>query len=104
MTGCRRVCGVVLEGGTLTSSAAGPGRLVVLQSRARGWVEPGRGGRGVVGTLLGPEGTGDRCSSCQGPPGSRTVVVPRGGGGSGGGVGEGVWSFVENCTVDASIF
>jgi hypothetical protein len=52
--GCRRVCGVVLEGGTLTSSAAG---------RSGSWYgaacSAGNGvgsGRGVVGTLLGPEG------------------------------------------------
>ena len=58
--GCRRVFGVVLEGGTLTSSAAGCGRSLVRRHLVLrdGWrVEADRTERGVVGTLLGPEGT-----------------------------------------------
>ena len=74
---------VELEGGTLTSSAGG---LVVAASTAslRGCVE--RGGRWglVVGTLLGPEGTGD-CFSSGGASCSsyRPVLLGSGGGGCG---------------------
>jgi hypothetical protein len=94
---------VVLEGGTLTSSAGPRCGLPVLRIL--------RGGRGAeserrvrfVGTLLGPEGAGNRCFIV----GAVLFLVPlcslrgarvwRGRGG-------GVWSYVENCTVDASIF
>ena len=65
---------------------------------------------GVVGTLLGPEGTGR-------PPGSRGVGVGLGRAGlyliplcllwecmGWWGRVAGFWLYVENCTVDASIF
>jgi hypothetical protein len=53
------VCGVVLEGGTLTSSA-GPCRgLLVRHPLCGGCVDRSLGcGIWFVGTLLGPEGTG----------------------------------------------
>jgi hypothetical protein len=58
----------------------------------------------VVGTLLGPEGTGDRCLV----PGPVCISYRRGSpvGGAGlvGSGGRGFWLVVENCTVDASIF
>jgi hypothetical protein len=57
-----RVSGVVLEGGTLTSSAAGFCRPVVRRHLGGVWNQVGWS-TGVVGTLLGPEGTGDRCTS-----------------------------------------
>jgi hypothetical protein len=62
-----RVVWVVLEGGTLTSSAAG---VLPAPSTAPLWgcVERGGGGSGVVGTLLGPEGAGDLLSLAQGRP------------------------------------
>ena len=50
--------GVVLEGGTLTSSAAGCCRLLVRRCPCGWCVERGRGQVVVVGTLLGPEGAG----------------------------------------------
>ena len=55
--GGRRVCGVVLEGGTLTSSA---GSCLVLLVPLPVWGVGNvvRGAESVVGTLLGPEGTG----------------------------------------------
>ncbi len=55
--GCALVAWVVLEGGTLTSSA---GSLVLpLVRRSLAVVGNGVGSGGsVVGTLLGPEGTG----------------------------------------------
>ena len=101
----------MLEGGTLTSSA---GSLVLLLVRRR---SPPGGGAGngvvrgwsVVGTLLGPEGTGP-----SGEPGGLVGLVGAGlhliplqrlwvlGGWWGHGAGD--WSYVENCTVDASIF
>jgi hypothetical protein len=70
-----------------------------------------RGGEcGVVGTLLGPEGAGPSGEHrvvtlllVQGRSASHTAVPPRGGWVWWGHV-EGVWSYVENCTVDASIF
>ena len=64
-----------LEGGTLTSSAGTVVSLLVrlrASSGARGG-ERGGGSGPVVGTLLGPEGTGDRCSS-----GGFMLVVPPG--------------------------
>ena len=97
-----RASGVVLEGGTLTSSAAGFGRSPVRRHLGGVW-NTDRTEYGVVGTLLGPERAGDRFFSCQG----HLVLVPlcrlwvcrvrRGQVG-------GDWSYVENCTVDASIF
>jgi hypothetical protein len=100
--GCRRVCGVVLEGGTLTRSA---GWFVLSPVRrcSLAGVSCGTGWDGLVrfvGALLGPERTGDRFFS-SGP----LVLVPPGlCPGSGGEVRVGVWLLVENCTVDASIF
>ena len=100
--GGRRACGVVLEGGTLTSSAAGCRRLLVrppFAGAGNGVV----GEVGVVGTLLGPEGTGDRCF-CSGvllflvPPCSPWGARVRRGRLGGDRLD------VENCTVDASIF
>jgi hypothetical protein len=70
------VCGVVLEGGTLTSSAAGFGRSLVRRHFGGAWKRIARS-TGVVGTLLGPEGAGDRCF-WQGLPAFRTVIVPVG--------------------------
>jgi hypothetical protein len=63
----------------------------------------------VVGTLLGPEGAGRSIRrvggvviSVPGPPGPRTAsIVWRVWRGRFAG---GDWSYVENCTVDASIF
>src|SRR3712207_8036533 len=57
-SGWPRVCGVVLEGGTLTSSAAGS---LPAPSTAplRGCVERGRGGGVVVGTLRSEEHTSE---------------------------------------------
>ena len=57
----------------------------------------------VVGTLLGPEGAGDRFTHVRAflhlrPP------CPLWGVRVGWGHVGGVWSYVENCTVDASIF
>ena len=67
----------------------------------------GAAGRGVEDTLLGPEGTtcpggvgvldGDSSSDCRAAPGGVLVVVVVGGVVVG-------CVFVENCTVDASIF
>ena len=87
-----RVVGVVLEGGTLTSSAAGllpapsTARRVLVMRRV--WNGAG-GSTGVVGTLLGPEGTGSWCHrlrpvgrgrlSLSGPPGSHIARFPGGG-------------------------
>ena len=78
----------------------------VVSSEAVG-VERGGCGEPVVGTLLGPEGAGH--------PGNRVSHLVRAGLSVvplcslwGGQVwrwsGVGVWSYVENCTVDASIF
>ncbi len=100
--------GAVLEGGTLTSSVAGWCRLLVRPGVSR--VEAFRvgngvgAGLGVVGTLLGPEGAGNRCF-VSGPSWFSYRRAPLGGGSWvwrgwwGGG-----WLDVENCTVDASIF
>ncbi len=120
-TGWVRVSGVELEGGTLTSSAGRVRLLLVrpwVSSDAGVWNGVGAGGL-VVGTLLGPEGTGP-----PGPPhggGGGVVVsgglhalegfmlvVPLGGSccGAGGVWRWGMWSdspYFENCTVDASI-
>src|SRR3954447_21684743 len=88
--GAGGACGVVLEGGTLTSSAAGCGRLPVRRSLGGVWNGVVDGGL-VVGTLLGPEGTGPgvcpggRCF-CSGPPCFSYRRVPRGVRGFGGGV------------------
>jgi len=49
----------VLEGGTLTSSAAGFGRSPVRRHLGGVW-NTDRAEYGVVGTLLGPERAGDR--------------------------------------------
>ncbi len=60
--GGRGVFGVVLEGGTLTSSAAGsvPALQYGVIHTCVGGAGNGAGrGGGFVGTLLGPEGTGD---------------------------------------------
>ena len=106
---------MVLEGGTLTSSAGSRGGLPVRPGVSFGgcgvWIGVGCAGVWFVGTLLGPEGTG-RARRCGGWGllllfrGS-LVLVPacslRGVRGWRGRV-EGVWSYVENCTVDASIF
>lgn len=122
--GWPRVCGVVLEGGTLTSSAAGCGRLLVRPAPEGVGGERGRGWVGVVGTLLGPEGAdpvdrgargcvrvvGGGCCLGSGPSGfsyHSFLVLPvavAGGWGSAGVVSGGGRLFVENCTVDASIF
>ena len=66
-----RASGVVLEGGTLTSSAAGFGRSPVRRHLGGVW-NTDRAEHGVVGTLLGPEGA-DR-------PGNRvwTLLLCRG--------------------------
>src|SRR4030095_12623407 len=100
-----RVFVTVLEGGTLTSSAG-----IVCRCK---YGPVGCGTHGVeegrfVGTLLGPEGAGR--------PGDRGDVisdrallfsyrhVPCGGAWVRRGRRGGDWSYVENCTVDASIF
>ncbi len=89
--------GVVLEGGTLTSSAAGCCRLLVRLVPSGAGGERGRGECGVVGTLLGPEGADPMSgadgnvrapvgvgSSCRGRPGfsyhSSGCLVPVGAG------------------------
>ena len=81
---------MVLEGGTLTSSAGAWSSLLVrlVFGRAGNVVEIGWL---VVGTLLGPEGvdlSGEPggCFLVQGCPVSRTAVPPVGVRGSGGGV------------------
>ena len=53
------VSGTVLEGGTLTSSAAGFGRSPVRRHLGGVW-NTDRTEYGVVGTLLGPERAGNR--------------------------------------------
>src|SRR3954453_1925629 len=76
--------------------------LVRLGVSSEAWgVE--RGDRGRSGSwercwVLGERGAG---SSLQGRPVPRTPIAPRGGWVRRGG-GVGVWSYVENCTVDAS--
>ena len=71
-------------------------------------MERGGCGESVVGTLLGPEG-----ADLPGEPGGLLRVrallfsyrlVPCGDAGVWRGCVGGVWSYVENCTVDASIF
>ncbi len=98
-----------LEGGTLTSSAAGfpPAPSTAREGMEQGW----RGSAGVVGTLLGPEGTGSASAggsrwgwgllSPPGLPGSQTATRMCGLVGSWWGS---AGLVVENCTVDASIF
>ncbi len=100
--------GLVLMGGTLTSSAVvSAASQVQLRPGFPGW-----GGNGwwwvglVVGTLLGPEGadaSSDRASVVRRLPRS-----PGFSGGVGLGVrgeyGARVRPYLENCTVDASIF
>ena len=83
--GWLRVSGVVLEGGTLTSSAGG----CCCSQYGVTSVACGTGWRGLVrfvGTLLGPEGAGNRCF-WQGLPASRTVVSLVGGAGLAGSCG-----------------
>ena len=82
----------------------------VVSSEAGG-VERGGGGEPVVGALLGPERAGSSwgnpggvVSSLQGLPVSHTAVSPEGVSRVWWGRVVGVWSYVENCTVDASIF
>ena len=55
-----RVAWVVLEGGTLTSSAGSRSRAPGTAAPLWGGVERSSWVRVVVGALLGPEGTGDR--------------------------------------------
>ena len=116
-----RVAGVVLEGGTLTSSAGTVGSAASTALRMEGGERGGAEGR-VVGTLLGPEGADPPwmrapVASVSGwgllsRSGAVRVLVPlvrlspAGGGRVGfGGVGsDGGRLVVENCTVDASIF
>jgi hypothetical protein len=93
-----RVSGVVLEGGTLTSSAAGCGRSPVRRHLGGVWKRIGWGA-GVVGTLLGPEGAGPpgRDSgwwsfALAGPIFSSYRRGPRGGFRVWRGSGVGVWS------------
>ena len=93
---------MVLEGGTLTSSAAGFGRSPVRRHLGGVW-NTDRAEHGVVGTLLGPEGAGNRFVSA-GPACISYRQVPRGVCWVWWGHVVGVWSYVENCTVDASIF
>jgi hypothetical protein len=64
-----------------------------------------RGGAGVVvvGTLLGPEGAGNRCF-CSGPVCISYRRLHSWVGRGWWGRVTGGWSYVENCTVDASIF
>jgi hypothetical protein len=74
-----------------------------------GGVWSGVGGRGwVVGTLLGPEGAGNRLLWCRGRPDLVPFVVMPWLLRWVGGVWRGGWGggrlVVENCTVDASIF
>jgi hypothetical protein len=64
---------VVLEGGTLTSSAAGFGRSPVRRHSGGVW-NTDRAEHGVVGTLLGPEGA-DRLP---GEPGAGSVISCQG--------------------------
>ena len=70
---------MVLEGGTLTSSAG----IVIAASTApfAGWGTRVVGGDRFVGTLLGPEGTGRPLVGCvgisvQGRSASHTAVCP----------------------------
>jgi hypothetical protein len=101
---------VVLEGGTLTSSAAGFGRSPVRRHSGGVW-NTDRAEHGVVGTLLGPEGA-DRLPGEPGAGRGSHVRAgrlsyrrcPRGDGRVWRWRVIGVWSYVENCTVDASIF
>jgi hypothetical protein len=100
------VFGTELEGGTLTSSAAGCCRLLVLRAFGCAW-RGVVGSVGVVGTLLGPEGTGRPAQGWALSLQGRSVVVPL----VHLWVGRvwrrwvaGFWLYVENCTVDASIF
>ena len=91
----------VLEGGTLTSSAAGFGRSPVRRHLGGVW-NTDRAEYGVVGTLLGPERAGNRFFSVRAFLFSYRHLSAEG-------VGRreclgGDWSYVENCTVDASIF
>jgi hypothetical protein len=100
--------GVVLEGGTLTSSAGPRCGLPVLHALTgmRG-PESGWGVR-FVGTLLGPERAGHSfggdCDLVSGPVCFSYRCAPRGVVRVWWGRVTGVWSYVENCTVDASIF
>jgi hypothetical protein len=90
---------VVLEGGTLTSSAAGSLPAPSTARLVRAWTGV-VAGTVAVGTLLGPEGAGNRCLGSG--PADLSYRPHRAGSGGGGAVGG--WSYVENCTVDASIF
>ena len=60
-------------------------------------------GNRFVGTLLGPERAGNRCS-CRAGLHLIPLRLLKGGRGFRWGRVAGVWSYVENCTVDASIF
>ena len=102
-----RVSGVVLEGGTLTSSAGIVCRALVRPLRGCG-TRVVTGDR-FVGTLLGPERAGRPIRGvsailCQDRSASHTAVSPEGEHTGWWGRVAGVWLDVENCTVDASIF
>ena len=92
---------MVLEGGTLTSSAGAWSSPLVrpVLGRAGNVVEIGWL---VVGTLLGPEGAGNR-ELCRGSPVLVPPRLPWEAAGPAGRLGSDR-SYVENCTVDASIF
>ena len=64
----------------------------------------GGDGEPVVGTLLGPEGAGDRFVSCQGRPSVVPLLSLWGWWVWRWSVDRVSWLLVENCTVDASIF
>jgi len=80
-------CGALAIHLVVVSSPASTGRL--CRARDAG----GRGGRGV-GTLLGPEGTGARLGGGFSRAGRFPFLAGRGWRGA----------FLENCTVDASIY
>ncbi len=71
------VCGVVLEGGTLTSSAGSRLRAPSTTVPWWGWCGPEFVAEGlVVGALLGPEGTGDPCGGGRWSLQGRSDLVP----------------------------
>src|SRR4051794_24526713 len=76
-SGPPRVVWVVLEGGTLTSSAGASPRVPLVLPVFGPVCNVAVGGGLVVGTLLGPEGA-DEASSAQGRPWSHIAGPPWG--------------------------